>query len=327
MSVQKDALAAGQVFVDQYGSAFRLVPGHRAMIKPHWERALADAPPPWDTEEQIRQELHEIASRVRLGAKMLGIFGCRLDGQRILDIGCGRGEEAMYLAGLGAASVVGTDHQEPLCEGAEVSNPAERLLDTADQTRRLLLEHLGELGQSARFEEAKVSYANDDIASSSFGDASFDVVCSFRVLEHLAKPSQAFGEMFRVLRPGGFAYHEYNPFFGIDGGHSLATLDIPWGHVRLAERDVDRYLAQFRPRERVKAMEHYRRLLNRMTIADMEGVARDAGFEVLALVPRARTEDVLEITEELYRQARRVYPGITLNDLVCRMVRVVLRRP
>jgi SAM-dependent methyltransferase len=51
-----------------------------------------------------------------------------------------------------------------------------------------------------------------------FGDASFDVVCSFKVLAHVPDIGTALREMARVTRPGGHVLAEfYNP-------HSLRGL-------------------------------------------------------------------------------------------------------
>ena len=105
-----------QVFVDQYGFSHRLIEGHRSKIKPGWQRMLSDEPAPPASDEEVSRKLHEIASRVRLGVKMLRILGCRLDGRRLLDVGCDSGEEVMYLAGAGAASVVGSDYSQPVRE-------------------------------------------------------------------------------------------------------------------------------------------------------------------------------------------------------------------
>lgn len=45
-----------------------------------------------------------------------------------------------------------------------------------------------------------------------FADASFDVVCSFKVLAHVPDIERALAEMARVTRPGGFVVAElYNP--------------------------------------------------------------------------------------------------------------------
>jgi SAM-dependent methyltransferase len=220
----------------------------------------------------------------------------------------------MFLTGWGARRVVGIDR--------EFRDSAEE----AERWARLARARLGVLGRPIPAGEA-VATCQDDIAASTQADASFDLVCSWRTLEHLADPRAAFAEMYRLLRPGGLAYHEYNPFFGLDGGHSLVTLDIPWGHVRFDRTDLASYLEQHRPAERERALAYYDNCLNRMTIADVERFARAAGFDVLALIPRTRTEDLLAVNAGLLRAATRNYPDLTVNDLICRIVRIVLRRP
>lgn len=44
---------------------------------------------------------------------------------------------------------------------------------------------------------------NEDLQNLTFADASFDLVLSSDVLEHMPDPYRAHGEIFRVLRPGG----------------------------------------------------------------------------------------------------------------------------
>jgi SAM-dependent methyltransferase len=50
----------------------------------------------------------------------------------------------------------------------------------------------------------EISVHECDIASAGFADESFDVVCSFDVLEHLAMPMPFFREVRRILKPGGW---------------------------------------------------------------------------------------------------------------------------
>ena len=64
-----------------------------------------------------------------------------------------------------------------------------------------------------------------------------------------------------------------------------------------------------------------------MTMADLNKHATDAGFEILAVIPLTRTEDLIKVDAGLLAAAPSNYPSLTLNDLICRIVRVVLRRP
>jgi SAM-dependent methyltransferase len=49
-----------------------------------------------------------------------------------------------------------------------------------------------------------ISIYECDIASAGFASQSFDVVCSFDVVEHLAEPMGFFQEVRRILKPGGW---------------------------------------------------------------------------------------------------------------------------
>ena len=48
------------------------------------------------------------------------------------------------------------------------------------------------------------SYWNQDLQNLTFPSASFDLVISSETMEHVRRPWQAFSEVHRVLKPGGF---------------------------------------------------------------------------------------------------------------------------
>lgn len=135
-----------------------------------------------DTPAEIRQELGDYLDRL---AALPGIQRVRrtaraaLDvrsGQRLLDAGCGAGEEARELARL-----VGPD-------GAVTA--IDLSSDLVAAARR-------------RDEGSGVRYAVGDITALDFPDATFDSVRTERVLEHLADPDAAIAELIRVTVPGG----------------------------------------------------------------------------------------------------------------------------
>jgi ubiquinone/menaquinone biosynthesis C-methylase UbiE len=98
-------------------------------------------------------------------------------GRRILDVGCGLGEDAAALAKRVApgGSVVGIDGSRAMIEEARKR-------------------HGGVEG---------LSFQVADAADLPFDDASFDACRVDRVLQHVADASPAIREMVRVLRPGG----------------------------------------------------------------------------------------------------------------------------
>lgn len=58
-------------------------------------------------------------------------------------------------------------------------------------------------GDKAEFGEVVDGIRNEDLQALSFASASFDVVLSSDVLEHMPQPYRAHSEIYRVLKPGG----------------------------------------------------------------------------------------------------------------------------
>ncbi|MGH3911939.1 MAG: methyltransferase domain-containing protein [Pseudonocardiaceae bacterium] len=100
-------------------------------------------------------------------------------GQRLLDVGCGPGTITLDLARLVApGSVVGLDKAvEPLQRAAA---------DAADQRVH------------------NVTFAVGDVYHLPYPDDAFDIVHAHQVLQHLADPVVALGELRRVCRAGGY---------------------------------------------------------------------------------------------------------------------------
>ncbi|HEY0404984.1 MAG TPA: class I SAM-dependent methyltransferase [Pyrinomonadaceae bacterium] len=100
-----------------------------------------------------------------------------VSGQRVLEIGCGRGDFSIWLAGkYQDAEVVGVDFSEAAIATAQ---------------RRA-----AESNSSAQFRV-------EDAEALSFADGSFDCVVSCECMEHVPHPEQMAREIHRVLKPGG----------------------------------------------------------------------------------------------------------------------------
>ncbi len=93
--------------------------------------------------------------------------------KRVLDMGCGMGYGTAELAGQ-ALSATGIDVAATAVESA-----------------------------SAQFRAANLRYLQASCTQLPFGDASFDLVVSFEVIEHIPDWRQMLSEARRVLRPGG----------------------------------------------------------------------------------------------------------------------------
>jgi SAM-dependent methyltransferase len=87
-----------------------------------------------------------------------------------------------------------------------------------------------------------------DATKMSFADASFDMVFSHGVFEHIDHPESALKEIVRVLRPGGYVHLCLLPYTSYGGAHDMtisAGLLAVWAHLRPQYRhkvDMNAYL-------------------------------------------------------------------------------------
>lgn len=255
-------------------------------------------------------------------ALVASVAGVPLAG-RILEVGCHDGAVAHQFSRQPGNTVIASDMARYyLVPGSDESSGDEL---AAQQLK--LAELRARAGSIAGPDVGRVEFVEDDITATDLEPASFDAIVSFEVLEHVGSPAAAFASMARLLKPGGIAYHDYNPFFSSIGGHSLCTLDFPWGHARLDPPDFERYLRELRPTETDEALRFYLESLNRMTIAELRAAVEAAGLELLAVIPWTDRKLVPELSEAVIAEVRRSYPAATATDLLATFVAVIARMP
>ena len=314
----------GQVFADRHGTKHPLDRGLRDRLKPGW-RAMLD--PAGSTRlpsmEAQRDRARRAADTVREANQVVAsLTGKELTG-RLLEIGCYDGAVAYQLARNAKVQVVASDLARYYVV-QQTGQPGSGDLQTAHTTLSARRERAR---VAAGIETGVVQFVEDDITVSSLEPMSFDAIVSFEVLEHVASPGAALAAMARLLVPGGVAYHDYNPFFSNIGGHSLCTLDMPWGHARLESTDFERYLAEIRPSEADQALRFYQENLNRFSLADLRLAVSLAGLDLLALLPWVDRALLQDLTPQILSEAQRAYPAVTIEDLLATMVTVVVRKP
>jgi ubiquinone/menaquinone biosynthesis C-methylase UbiE len=230
--------------------------------------------------------------------------GFELIGSRVLEIGTSTGAIPHALAALGAEATGVDLHIQRAAPGTELA----------------LLRELLANGRP-------VALLEGDAAQLAFDDGSFDLVCSFSTIEHLVDTPAVLRETRRVLRPGGFAYHTVHAWFGPTGGHSLCSLDFPWGHARLAGPELERYLRELRPHEAVEALAFYETGFQRprLTLAESARAVREAGFEVLAWHRSATDSRYGRLVRRALGEVREVTPTATGEDLLTDGFTAILR--
>jgi SAM-dependent methyltransferase len=309
-------------FEDQYGNRHELKKGLRSRVKPGWERAINPTDKQSAMEDLVPSylangkaewnRLHPIARSLGLGIK----------GASICEIGCHSGSAIAHAAAHGADSLTGTEFtgykaaavDREKTDGATLNEVSREL----QNMRNAVLEKIPK-GKKLQFEE-------DDICNSSLKDNSYDLIFSFDVLEHLSAPEKAFEHMARIVKPEGLIIHEYNPFYGLNGGHSACTLDFLWGHVRLNREDFEKYVKTYRPQEEKRALSFYYEGINRMSLSEMKNTVQKAGLELISYMPHIRQQHVNMMTHGIFEQSRKIYPQISFTDLVSPKVVIVLKR-
>lgn len=108
--------------------------------------------------------------------------------------------------------------------------------------RHAVPELRAQYGADVRFQQAAVE-------AIPFEDESFDLIASAAVLEHVQNIAFMAAETARVLRPGGWAWHDFGPlYFSYGADHCIAAYGHSHGYDHLLLEEPD-YQARIRDQE------------------------------------------------------------------------------
>ncbi|MGE4157480.1 MAG: class I SAM-dependent methyltransferase [Planctomycetota bacterium] len=234
--------------------------------------------------------------------------GMVFKGQKILEVGCGPGESALGMMALGAARVTATDFA------------VETGLFTHRRMLALWPENLPKPG-ALHFTDAAAEHLP-------FPDASFDLIYSTQVLEHVRDVRSSMHEILRVLRKGGALLLHYNPYFHLRGGHGVCTTDIPWGHLRLTPEEMEEFVSKVEFPERGRATrEALASYFNpeRLTLSSFEAILATLPATILHYTTQVEPRHQ-EFLPQLLPEILARHSGATHRDLITRAVTVVLRK-
>jgi SAM-dependent methyltransferase len=310
------------IYEDSYKNKYELLDGLRSKIRPNWERMLTSTKTALNGEYLSKQKSNgEIAVNKIL--PIIESLGKSVENSSILEVGCHSGASSFTLAELGASEVIGTEFSGYKVEAIDKNNKdlENKLLEVNTHLRSIRNE-LAKLFNNSN----KVKFIDDDICNSTLTPSTFDIICSWEVLEHLHDTKKAFAFMAKLLKKGGIMIHEYNPFFCLNGGHSLCTLDMLWGHTQLNESDFADYLDKVRPNEKDRALSFYQKGLSRMTLHDLNIQLKEANLNVISILPFTKEQHLRMIDQKILERTQQHYPGATLLDLASPRIYVIAKK-
>ena len=138
---------------------------------------------------------------VRGTTELLDLLGPRAD-EAVLDIGCGIGGPARWIAAHYGCHVTGVDVTEAFCEAARELNAATGLED-------------------------RVRILHGDGTALPLPDAAFDRALTQNVVMNVEDVNAFYGEAYRVLRPGGILAAALTAA----GPGGAPVFPLPWAHT------------------------------------------------------------------------------------------------
>ena len=306
-----------------------------------------------DYVNRVRSQYDYLSGKVR--EHLDGIAG-----KVVLDLGVG-----FQLVHGGLTLALALQEGAKRCFGIDIAHPD---LHSDDPAKVEFWRHASEiLGIPVQgIEKGRVIFASTDILhfddffskitllqmSASdmwFQNDMFDVVISNAVFEHVQSPKLVLQELFRVLKPGGGAAINWNPFSGFRmGGHDVGLpYTHPWAHLRMKEDEHIEALrtvfgdqnlyskafpAEHTPTDERAAVYHadprlFREQilydLNKMRIPEFESYARDVGFEIVLSDPVIDDSERKYLTPELRAELAEYSEEELLQIFHC----CVLRKP
>jgi ubiquinone/menaquinone biosynthesis C-methylase UbiE len=159
----------------------------------------------------------------------------------------------------------------------------------------------------------------------------YDIIFSWETFEHIINPKESLKRIYKALKPGGVSFHNYNPFFCSSGGHSMCTLDYPFAHILLTNKDFKKYTTEVipeNPPEKYSELSYnfFTKNLNRMTQQDLKNHIKEAGFKTLDFITMPDFNVLNYLDNSVLTAAKKLYPNLTLNDLLCSNVYFLIQK-
>jgi len=115
-------------------------------------------------------------------------------------------------------------------------------IDITPESVCISYRHMQEISRST--EENRFHFSVADAAKMPFPENNFDAIVSMNVFEHIMGLEQGVLETYRVLKPGGYAFLHFNPYYSPWGPHLENWIHFPWSHLLFSDKTLLRVAAR-----------------------------------------------------------------------------------
>jgi SAM-dependent methyltransferase len=305
-----------QAFTRDDGRILQVVEGYTNRVLS--QRTSCSPRSDWSPEQYRAAARKKLKRTRRFLAEFVG-WGGRIEGARVLDVGCGDGINCLLIALWPVRSVVGIDMELPLLEAVERRDRVRRLTSEVCVASRVG----GNV--DAVLERLPLQFFKMDASAMAFQDGSYDLLVSRSAIEHIGAVEEAFDEMARVVRPGGLMYLSTDPYFFPRGCHKSGVVDIPWAHARLTLDEYRRFVTEREGHDQARRRSRRLETLNPYTLREWREKIDRGPFEVLQWREEhsAFAEALLDEYPQIIEGTRE---GVERRDLISERLKMWLRR-
>ena len=184
-------------------NAFELANESPAWLdREHWHLLQARYPSWSDRGKEYQRKKELLIFERRNAENLLSLIPHeQLDGiNNFLDLGCGAGMTSYFLQTMGKATTA---------------------IDIPEREKY-------KYSFDERAVNEGVTFLEMDAASLQFEDESFDFVFSYHLLDHISDPESVMREAIRVVKPGGYIYHEFGQYMSPWGYKHMQFINFPY---------------------------------------------------------------------------------------------------
>ena len=161
---------------------------------------------------------------------------------------------------------------------------------------------------------------------------SFDIIYC-KAIEHIPNWKAVFESIASVAQDHAILYFKHRSFFSYLGAHRYASINTPWGHVLLTEKEYRRFVEEFFPNNAEKIQDFFFKGLTypRITVSQMIKLARDYDFVPVSILsePPRYIDTVYNFTEDVdgfWNIVQDNFPELSADELFSGIYHIVFRK-